>query len=102
MIIIVDHDEVSQLEMAGSTSRFTGNALHCTSIAEEAEGVIVDELKARFVEFGCSMSLRNGKTNRICETLAKRTRGDFDTWCILRFWMSGSNAINVLVTDTSR
>lgn len=100
MIIIVDHDEVPQLEMAGSTSRFTGNTLHCTSIAEEAEGMIVNELKARFVELGCSMSLRNGKTNRICETLAKRTRGDLDTWCILCFWMSRSNTINLLFTDT--
>lgn len=94
MVIVVDHDEVSQLEMTSSTSSFTGNALHRTSITEKAEGVVIYQLEAGFVEFGSSVSLRNRETNCICETLAKRTGGDFDTWCILCFRMSRSDAIN--------
>lgn len=68
--------------MAGGTSRFARNTLHRASIAEEAEGVVIDQLKARFVEFGCCMSLRNCKTNCVRETLAKWPSGDFNTWYI--------------------
>ena len=102
MVIVVDHDEVSQLEMAGSTGGLTRNTFHRTTVTEEAECVVVDQLKAGFIEFGGSMSLRNCETNGVRETLSKRTGGDFNAWCVLRFRMSGGDTINLLIVDTSR
>lgn len=49
--------------------------------------VIVDEFETILVEDCGEMSLRNGQTNTIPETLAERTSRDFDTWSMRRYFL---------------
>lgn len=83
--------------MASSASSFAGNTLHSTAISEEGKGVVIDEFEARLIKHGCCVSLCNGETNSIGEPLTKRARGDFNTLCILTFWVSRSDAVNFLM-----
>lgn len=57
MIVIIDHDQVSELQMTRSRSSLTCDALHGAAIAEEAVGVIVDDIEARLVVGSRGMSL---------------------------------------------
>ena len=96
MVIIVDHDEISQLQMAGRTSSFAGNALHGTSIAKETVSVIVDQVELGLVEGCSSLGLGNGKTDSVGETLTERPRSHFNARSILGFWMAWGDTINGL------
>jgi hypothetical protein len=60
MVVIVDADQISQLEMSGNARRLTGNAFLSTPISEEAVCVVVGQFKPRFVEYSCGMGLCNG------------------------------------------
>lgn len=83
--------------MTGSASSFAGNTLHSTAISEEAKGVVIDEFEARLVEYGCCVGLCNCETNSIGESLTKRARSNFNTLCILTFWVSRSDAVDFLM-----
>ena len=83
--------------MASSASSFAGNTLHSTPISEEAKGVIIDEFETRLVEYGCCVGLCNCETNSIGESLTERARSNFDTLCILTFWVSRSDAVDFLM-----
>ncbi len=87
--------------MTSSASSFAGNTLHSTAISEEAKGVVIDEFEARLVEYGCCVGLCNCETNSIGESLAKRARSNFNTLCILTFWVSRSDAIDCLVQESA-
>ena len=96
MVIIIDHDEISQLQMAGRASSFTGNTLHGTSIAKETVSMIVDQVEPGLVERGSSLGLGDGKTNSIGETLTERPRSHFNSRSILSFWVAWCDTINGL------
>jgi hypothetical protein len=81
--------------MASQACSFTGNALHSTTIAKNAEGMVGNEIKPISVEDGSRVSLSNGKANGIAKTLAKRTSGDLDTGSIMGFRMTRSNAADL-------
>ena len=57
MIVIVNHDEVAQLQVTSSASGFACDTLHGAAISEEAESVVVDEVKSRLIELCTSMCL---------------------------------------------
>ena len=59
MIVIINHDEITELQMTRGTGSFAGNALHCTSIAKEAVCVIGDKVETRLIERGSSLCLGN-------------------------------------------
>lgn len=82
--------------MTSGTSCLAGNALHCTSITENGEGVVVDQFEARLVEHGTSVCLSDGETNSIGESLSERSCCDFDAFGIMGFGMARRNAVNVL------
>ena len=82
--------------MTSSTGGLTGNPLHSTPVSEYAVCVVVDDIKAWFIEDGSGMFLRHGETNGICETLAKRTRGDLDTWRIVGLGVTWGDAFKLL------
>jgi hypothetical protein len=65
MVVVVYADKVAQLQVAGHAGSFTCDTLLCTPISKEAEGVIVDQLKAGLVEQCSSVCLSNSETNRI-------------------------------------
>lgn len=83
--------------MTSSASSFAGNTLHSTTISEEAKGVVIDEFEARLVKHGRCVGLCNCETNGIGEPLTKRARSNFNTWCILTFWVSRSDTVDFLM-----
>lgn len=66
-----------------------------TSISEETVGVVVDELEAVFVEGSSHVSLGNGKTNSVGDTLTKRTSGDLDTVSDTSLGVTGGDGVNL-------
>ena len=85
--------------MTSSASSFAGNTLHSTAISEEAKGVVIDKFEARLVEYGCCVGLCNCKTNSIGEALTKRARSNFNSLCILTFWVARSDAVYFLMWE---
>lgn len=96
MVVVIDGNQVTKLQVAGSGCGFTGNALHGTSISEEHVGVVVDQLETGLVEDGRSMRLRNSKTDGIGETLTERASGDFNSRGVMRFGVAGGDAVELL------
>lgn len=96
MVVVVDRNEVAQLQMACNTCRFAGDTLHSTSIPEEAVCIVGEDVIPRFVKLASSMRLSNSKSYSIGEALAQWPCGNFDTWSIMIFRMSGSDAVNML------
>jgi hypothetical protein len=102
MVIVIYADEVAQLQVAGSAGSFASNALHGTPVSKEAESVIVDKVKTRLIEYGSRMCLSNCEADSICEALTQRSRGDFDAWSVMGFWMTWSDAIDMLEAGNSQ
>lgn len=96
VVVIVDGNEVAELQMASHRSSLAGNTLHSTSITEEHESVVVDQVKSWLVEDGSSVCLSHGKTNSIGETLAKRTSSDLNTRSVMSLRMTGGDAVKLL------
>ena len=96
MIVIVDANQVYKLQMTSKRSSLASNTLHGASIAEEAVGVIVDQVKTWLVESCSRLGLSNSEANGIRKPLSERTSSHFDTWGILSFWMARGNAIDGL------
>jgi hypothetical protein len=57
--------------------------------------VVVNQVIARLVEDGGGVSLSNGQTNSVGETLTQRTSGDLDTRGVVSLGVTGSDAINL-------
>lgn len=96
VVVIVDSDEVAELQVTGKRSSLGGNTLHGTAITEEGVGVVVDELEAGLVEDSAGVSLGNGKTNSVGETLTQRTGGDLNTRGIVGLGVTGGDAVKLL------
>jgi hypothetical protein len=69
VIVVVNADEVSELQMTGSGGGLRGNTLHSTSITKETVCVVVNNVETRLVEGTASLCLSNSKTNSITEAL---------------------------------
>lgn len=82
--------------MASHGGGLTGDTLHGAAIAEEGVGVVVEELVAGLVEDTSGVSLGNGQTNSVGETLAKGTSGDLDTGSVVSLRVTGGNAVELL------
>ena len=96
MIIVVYHDKVAQLQVTGGTCCFASNALHSAAVTENAVRMIVDNLKARFVEVGSGLCLSYCQTNGIGKPLSQWASRDLDSWCILSFGVARCDAIDSL------
>lgn len=96
VVVVVDADEVTQLQVTSHTGSLAGNTLHSASVTEEAVGVVGEQVIAGLVENSGAVSLRNGETNRVGETLAQGTGGDFDTGGFVRLRVTGSDASDLL------
>lgn len=82
--------------MACHTSSFGGYAFHRAAIAKQDKGVVVHNVVSWLVEGRGCVCLSNGQTDRIGETLSKRSCGDFDAGCIVCFRVTRGDAINTL------
>ena len=79
MVVIVDGNQLTKLQVAGLGGGLAGNTLHGASVTEEGVGVVVEQLEAGLVEAGGVVSLGHGETDGIGEALSEGTGGDFDT-----------------------
>lgn len=100
MIVIVDHDEVTQLQVSSGTGCFASNAFHSTTVSKEAICVVVNYIKAIFVEVGGGLSLGNSKPHGIREALTKGASSDLNAWSILILGVPRCNAINLLYASS--
>jgi hypothetical protein len=96
VVVIINGNQVAELQVTGHRGGLAGNTLHSTAITEEAVCVVVDQVIARLVEDGGGVSLSNGQTNSVGETLTQRTSGDLDTRGVVSLGVTGSDAINLL------
>lgn len=96
VVVIVDGNEVAQLQVTSHGGGLTGNTLHGAAIAEEGVGVVVQELVAGLVEDTSGVSLGNGQTDGVGETLAEGTGGDLDTGGVVSLGVTGSDAVELL------
>lgn len=83
--------------MTGHGSSLAGNTLHSTTITEVHVGVVVEEVIAGLVEGGSSLSLGNGQTDGVGETLTERTGGDLNTGGVVSLGVTGGDAVELLV-----
>lgn len=79
VVVVIQTDQVSELQMTCQAGCLAGNTLHGTTVTENDIGVVVDEVKARLVDLGGSVCLGHGQTNGVAEALTQRTSGNLDT-----------------------
>jgi hypothetical protein len=96
MVVIIDADQISELQVACHASSFARNAFHGTAITKHAVCVIVDQIEARFIENGRRVGLSDGKANSIGEALTQRTGCNFNSRCVMGFGVSRSNTVDFL------
>ena len=96
VVVVVDHDEVAELQVAGHGRSLGGDTLHSAAVTEEGVCVVVEQLVARLVEDGGRVPLSNGKTDSVGETLAERTSGDLDTGGVVGLRVTRSDGVNLL------
>lgn len=96
MVVIVDSNEVAQLQVTSHGGSLTGNTLHGTAITEEGVSVVVKKIIAGLVEDTSRVSLGNGQTDGVRETLTKRSSGDLNTGGVVGLGVTGSDAVELL------
>lgn len=102
VVVIVDSDEVAQLQVTGHGGGLTGDTLHSAAIAEEGVGIVVEELEAGLVVDTGGVSLSNGQTNSVGETLAQRTSGDLNSGSIVSLGVTGGDAVELLQGENQK
>ena len=96
-VVIINAHQVTQLQMPGKRSCFTGNSLHGAAVTKETKGPVADQVVPGFVEHARNVCLRNSQPNRIGKTLTQRTRSDFDSRCLTGLWMSRRLTVQLLI-----
>lgn len=96
VVVIPDGNQVAELEVTGEGAGLAGDTLHEAAIAKEAVCVVVDELEAGLVEAGCGVSLGNGETDSIADTLTERASGDLNAGGVMGLGMAGGLAADSL------
>ncbi|ROV88950.1 hypothetical protein VPNG_10195 [Cytospora leucostoma] len=96
VVVIPDGDQVAELQVTGQGGGLRGDTLHQATITEEAVCVVVDQVKAGLVVDSGSVSLADGETDGIADTLTKRTSGDLNTGGVMGLGMAGGDAVDVL------
>lgn len=79
VVVIVEGDEVSELEVTSERSGLGRDTLLQATVTGEHVCVVGEEGEAVLVEGGSKVSLGDGETDRVGETLTKGTSGDLDT-----------------------
>ena len=96
VVVIVDGNQVAQLQVTSHASGLAGNTLHGAAITEEHVGVVVEELIAGLVEDTGGVSLSDGQTNGVGETLTKGASGDLNTRGVVSLGVTGGDAVQLL------
>lgn len=102
MVVIVDGNEVTKLQVTSQRGSLAGNTLHSTAITEEGVCVVVDEIVAGLVVDSRSVSLGNSQTNSVGETLTQGAGGDLNTGGVVSLGVTGGDAVELLHGDAVR
>ena len=74
-VVVEQHDQLFQLEVAGERDRLLADAFHQVAVGGEHIGVVIDDVAA---ELGREMAFGNRHADRIGEPLAERTGRGLD------------------------
>lgn len=96
LVVVPDGNKVTELEVTSQRASLAGDTLHQATVSEERVSVVVDKLETVLVEDGTSVSLGNGQTNSVGDTLTKRTSGNLNTGGVVSLGVTGSAAVNGL------
>ena len=83
MVVIIDGNEVSKLEMTSGGGGLRGNTLLCATITKDGICVVIYQVESWLVECGSGLGLSNSKTDSVGETLTERSSCDFHTRCVM-------------------
>lgn len=96
VVVVVDGNQVAELQVTGQRRGLARDTLHQAAITQEAVGVVVDQLEAVTVEGGGGVSLGNGQTDSVADTLAKRAGGDLNAGGVMGLGVAGGDAVDSL------
>ncbi len=89
VVVVVDHRQLAEAEVAGQGRRLAGDALHQVAVAREHPGPVVDQLVARPVEPLREEPLRHGHPDGITEPLSQRAGRGLDAGRVPALGVSG-------------
>ena len=87
-IVVPQHDEPRQFQLAGQRQRFLADAFHQAAVAGDDIGVMVNHLGP---PAGAQRFLGNGKAHGIAQPLAQRARGGLNALGMAEFRMAGGD-----------
>ena len=85
-VVIEQHDQLRQFEMAGERNGFLRNAFHQVAVGGEHIRLVIDDGVA---EHGCHVAFRHRHADGIGEALAERAGGGLDAGGVAIFRMTG-------------
>ena len=86
VIVVVEHDELVQPQMAGERDRFLADAFHQVAVGGEHISGVIDDIAA---EHRGEVALGDRHADRIGEALAERPGGGFDAGRVRVLGMAG-------------
>lgn len=92
LVVVVDHDQVVQLPVAGQIDRLLEDTFLRAGVANHDICGVVDEVKAGLVVGGSQALGGHGQTDSVGHTLAKRTGGDFNA-LVLDLGVAGGEGV---------
>jgi hypothetical protein len=96
VVVVVDGNQITKLQVTSSRSSLASNALHGAAITEEAVCVVVEQSVSGLVEDATAVGLSNSQTNGVGETLAEGTSGHLNTRGVVSLGVAGSDAVDLL------
>lgn len=78
LVIVVQHDELAEAQVAGQRRGLRGHALLQAAVAADDVRVVVHDVEAVLVELGGQVLLGNGQPHGVRDALAQRARGHLD------------------------
>jgi hypothetical protein len=82
VVVVVDHDEPAEAEVAGERGGLVADALHEVAVTRDHEGVVVAQLGA---EAGAQPALGDRHAGAVADALAERAGGDLDALGVVPF-----------------
>ena len=87
-IVVKQHDQSVELQVAGERDGFLADALHQVAVGREHIGAVVDDIAA---ELGGQVGFGDSHADGIGEALAERAGGRFDAGRVVVFRMAGGD-----------
>lgn len=79
VVVIVNTDQVTQLQVTSGGRGLGGNTLHDTAVTEEHVSVVVDHVISGLVKDGGGVRLSNGEADAVGEALTEGASSNLNT-----------------------